>query len=53
MFAEQLAYLGWSPDDLRRMLADNPRDFVGLPRPAPALQQVRQQQAPMRTPEES
>ncbi|MGH3303852.1 MAG: DUF6282 family protein [Streptosporangiaceae bacterium] len=31
MFAEQLAYLGWSPGDLHRMLAVNPRDFLGLP----------------------
>jgi len=31
MFAEQLAYLGWSPDDLRQMLAVNPRDFLGVP----------------------
>jgi hypothetical protein len=36
MFAEQLAYLGWSPADLHRMLAVNPRDFLGLtPEPAP------------------
>lgn len=30
MFAEQLAYLGWSPAELHRMLAVNPRDFLGL-----------------------
>jgi len=30
MFAEQLAYLGWSPDELRQMLAVNPRVFLGL-----------------------
>lgn len=30
MFAEQLAYLGWQPDQLHTMLADNPRRFLGL-----------------------
>ena len=36
MFAEQLAYLGWSPGDLHQMLAVNPRDFLGVaPEPAP------------------
>jgi hypothetical protein len=30
MFAEQLAYLGWSPRDLHQMLAVNPRDFLGV-----------------------
>jgi Family of unknown function (DUF6282) len=36
MFAEQLAYLGWSPADLHQMLAVNPRDFLGVaPEPAP------------------
>lgn len=30
MFAEQLAYLGWSPSELRQMLAVNPRAFLGL-----------------------
>jgi Family of unknown function (DUF6282) len=35
MFAEQLAYLGWSPRDLHQMLAVNPRDFLGVaPEPA-------------------
>jgi len=38
IFAEQLAYLGWSPDDLHQMLAINPRDFLGVqPEPAPSL----------------
>jgi Family of unknown function (DUF6282) len=32
MFAEQLAYLGWSPAELHRMLAVNPRAFLGLQR---------------------
>jgi Family of unknown function (DUF6282) len=31
IFAEQLAYLGWSAADLRQMLAVNPRKFIGLP----------------------
>jgi hypothetical protein len=30
IFAEQLAYLGWSPGELRQMLAVNPRAFLGL-----------------------
>jgi hypothetical protein len=30
IFAEQLAYLGWPPDDLHQMLAVNPRAFLGL-----------------------
>jgi hypothetical protein len=30
LFAEQLAYLGWSPRELRQMLAVNPRAFLGL-----------------------
>ncbi|HEY2639306.1 MAG TPA: DUF6282 family protein [Streptosporangiaceae bacterium] len=30
LFAEQLAYLGWSRRDLRQMLAVNPRTFLGL-----------------------
>jgi hypothetical protein len=30
IFAEQLAYLGWSAGELRRMLAVNPRAFLGL-----------------------
>jgi hypothetical protein len=35
MFAEQLAYLGWPPADLHRMLAVNPRAFLGVaPQPA-------------------
>jgi hypothetical protein len=41
MFAEQLAYLGWSPGDLRQMLAVNPRDFLGVapePPPTPATE---------------
>jgi len=29
IFAEQLAYLGWSPAELRTMLAVNPRAFLG------------------------
>ncbi len=36
MFAEQLAYLGWSPADLRQMLSVNPRNFLGVA-PEPAL----------------
>lgn len=28
MFAEQLAYLGWQPAQLRQMTADNPRAFL-------------------------
>jgi hypothetical protein len=37
MFAEQLAYLGWSPADLHQMLAVNPRNFLGVaPAPAPS-----------------
>ncbi len=43
MFAEQLAYLGWSPGDLHRMLAVNPRDFLG----------IAQREAPPSAPEES
>jgi hypothetical protein len=36
MFAEQLAYLGWSPADLHQMLAVNPRAFLGAaPEPPP------------------
>jgi hypothetical protein len=41
MFAEQLAYLGWSPRDLHQMLAVNPRDFLGVapePTPTPATE---------------
>jgi hypothetical protein len=30
MFAEQLAYLGWPQADLHRMLAVNPRAFLGV-----------------------
>lgn len=30
MFTEQLAYLGWPPVQLRQMIADNPRAFLGL-----------------------
>jgi hypothetical protein len=30
IFAEQLAYLGWSPGELHQMLAVNPRAFLGL-----------------------
>ena len=30
IFAEQLSYLGWSPGELRQMLAVNPRAFLGL-----------------------
>lgn len=30
MFAEQLAYLGWPATDLHRMLATNPRAFLGI-----------------------
>lgn len=29
IFVEQLAYLGWQPDQLRRMTVDNPRAFLG------------------------
>jgi Family of unknown function (DUF6282) len=36
MFAEQLAYLGWSRADLHRMMAVNPRDFLGIPQPVPS-----------------
>jgi Family of unknown function (DUF6282) len=39
MFAEQLAFLGWSLSDLHQMLAVNPRDFLGLP-PEPAFIQA-------------
>jgi hypothetical protein len=41
MFAEQLAYLGWSPSDLQQMLAVNPRRFLGTapePTPTPATE---------------
>jgi hypothetical protein len=31
MFTEQLRYLGWQPPQLRRMTADNPRAFLGIP----------------------
>lgn len=31
MFAEQLSYLGISADDIRQLLAANPRRFLGLP----------------------
>jgi Family of unknown function (DUF6282) len=48
MFAEQLAYLGWSGGDLHRMLAINPRAFLGLP-----CHEVPPQNAPTRSPEES
>ncbi|MGH3282509.1 MAG: DUF6282 family protein [Trebonia sp.] len=30
IFAEQLSYLGWRADDLRQMLAVNPRQFLGI-----------------------
>lgn len=30
IFAEQLAYLGWTPADLHQMLAVNPRDFLAV-----------------------
>ncbi len=30
IFVEQLAYLGWSEADIRRMVATNPRAFLGL-----------------------
>jgi len=30
IFVEQLAYLGWQPDQLRRMTAENPRAFLGV-----------------------
>lgn len=30
IFAEQLAYLGWAAADLHRMLAVNPREFLGI-----------------------
>jgi Family of unknown function (DUF6282) len=43
MFAEQLAYLGWSPGELHQMLAVNPRAFLGL----------QQDQADSQAPEES
>lgn len=33
MFAEQLSYLGISADDIRQLLAANPRRFLGLPEP--------------------
>jgi hypothetical protein len=52
MFAEQLAYLGWSPGDLHRMLAVNPRAFLGLgchEVPAPAAPA---EEPPERTTEE-
>jgi uncharacterized protein DUF6282 len=29
IFVEQLAYLGWQPDQLRRMTVENPRAFLG------------------------
>jgi hypothetical protein len=35
MFAEQLSYLGISADDIRQMLAVNPRRFLGLPESVP------------------
>jgi Family of unknown function (DUF6282) len=35
IFAEQLTYLGWPADDLHRMLAVNPRAFLGIT-PVPA-----------------
>jgi hypothetical protein len=31
IFVEQLAYLGWQPEQLRRMTAENPRAFLGVP----------------------
>ena len=34
MFAEQLAYLGWPPAQLRQMTAGNPRAFLGPARRA-------------------
>jgi uncharacterized protein DUF6282 len=30
IFVEQLAFLGWEPAQLHRMIADNPRAFLGL-----------------------
>ncbi|SFO18527.1 MULTISPECIES: DUF6282 family protein [Actinomadura] len=36
IFVEQLAYLGWRPDELRRMTVDNPRAFLGAPGPVRA-----------------
>jgi hypothetical protein len=30
IFVEQLAYLGWQPDQLRRMTVENPRAFLGV-----------------------
>src|SRR4051812_34065089 len=30
IFVEQLAYLGWQPDQLRRMTVGNPRAFLGV-----------------------
>jgi hypothetical protein len=30
IFTEQLAFLGWSPAQLRQMTADNPRAFLGI-----------------------
>jgi hypothetical protein len=34
MFAEQLSYLGISADDIRQLIAANPRRFLGLPESA-------------------
>jgi hypothetical protein len=31
MFLEQLAYLGWTPDQLATMVSANPRTFLGVP----------------------
>jgi hypothetical protein len=53
MFAEQLAYLGWSRADLHRMLAVNPRDFLGLPQHVPPPQAPTVQPAQTRIPEET
>jgi hypothetical protein len=53
LFAEQLAYLGWSPGDLHRMLAVNPRALLGLPCHEAPAPEAPTQEAPRRTPEES
>jgi hypothetical protein len=53
MFAEQLAYLGWSQGDLHRMLAVNPRDFLGLPQQIPPAQEPPMPTVLTRIPEET
>lgn len=39
VFAEQLAYLGWEPAQLRQMTAANPRAFLGFAPPGAAAPQ--------------